>query len=82
MRGGDRAALQHTGSQVTDFSRLGAHLPLGHFSRFDPKVPHFSRKFPPGRRGFLMCNIGSSVDDDDDDGDDCRLVQRLHGRAG
>ena len=32
---------------VGHLSRFGAHLPLGHFSRFDPKVPHFSRKFPP-----------------------------------
>ena len=30
------------------FSRFGAHLPPGHVSRFDPKVPHFySRKDPP-----------------------------------
>ena len=29
------------------FSRFGAHLPPGHFSRLDPKAPHFSRKDPP-----------------------------------
>ena len=29
------------------FSVLGAHLHQVHVSRFDPKVPHFSRKFPP-----------------------------------
>ena len=29
------------------FSRFGAHLLLEHFSQFDPKVPHFSRKYPP-----------------------------------
>ena len=29
------------------FSNFGAHLHQVHFSRFDPKVPHFSRKFPP-----------------------------------
>eukprot|EP00964_Phaeocystis_antarctica_P057379 scaffold33951_cov43-Phaeocystis_antarctica.AAC.3 len=27
------------------FSRFGAHLPLGHFSQFDPKVPHFSHYY-------------------------------------
>ena len=32
---------------MTDFSRLGAHLVLDHFGRFDPKVPHFSRYYPP-----------------------------------
>ena len=33
------------------FSRFGAHLPLGHFSQFDPKVPHFSVYYvlPPGK---------------------------------
>ena len=25
---------------------LGAHLLQEHFSRFDPKVPHFSNKYP------------------------------------
>ena len=31
---------------MADFSRFGAHLPRRHFSRFDPKVPHFSNKYP------------------------------------
>ena len=30
--------LQQSCRQATDFSVLGAHLPLGHVSRFDPKV--------------------------------------------
>ena len=30
------------GAKATDFSRFGAHLYPVHFSRFDPKVPHFS----------------------------------------
>jgi hypothetical protein len=36
--------------QVTDFSRFGAHLQPLHFSRFDPKVPHFCRYSPPRGR--------------------------------
>ena len=32
---------------MANFSRLGANLIPDHFSRFDPKVPHFSRKYPP-----------------------------------
>jgi hypothetical protein len=35
------------GLQATDFSRFGAHLYPVHFSRFDPKVPHFSRYSSP-----------------------------------
>ena len=31
---------------MADFSRFGAHLPRGHFSRFGVKVPHFSNKDP------------------------------------
>ena len=30
------------GAKATDFSRFCAHLQPLHFSRFDPKVPHFS----------------------------------------
>ena len=33
-------------AKATDFSRFGAHLYPVHFSRFDPKVPHFSNSFP------------------------------------
>jgi hypothetical protein len=44
--------------QATDFSRFGAHLYLVHVSRFDPKVPHFSRSSPrwprSGRGGEKM----------------------------
>ena len=42
---------------VGHFSRFGAHLPQGHFSQFDPKVPHFSVYFPPVNEtyaAFLM----------------------------
>ena len=31
---------------MADFSRFGAHLVLDHVSRFDLKVPHFSRYDP------------------------------------
>ena len=42
MRVGGRAALYSTpGAKATDFSRFCAHLCPAHFSRFDPKVPHF-----------------------------------------
>ena len=47
---------------VGHFSRFGAHLPLGLFSRFDPKVPHFSRKYPsvtPTRRGSTCRSTAS-----------------------
>jgi hypothetical protein len=34
------------GVKATDFSRFCAHLQPLHVSRFDPKVPHFSREDP------------------------------------
>ena len=41
----DRAGVVHMG-QAANFSRLVPICTRVHFSRFDPKVPHFSRKFP------------------------------------
>ena len=41
------------------FSCLADYVPIcpaGHFSRFDPKVPHFSHKDPPVR--FVLLTAG------------------------
>ena len=47
MRGvGAAPHFSTPGAKATDFSRFGAHLRPARFSRFDPKVPHFSRYFP------------------------------------
>ena len=41
-RAARRSHFSTPGAKATDFSRFGAHLLPEHFSRFDPKVPHFS----------------------------------------
>ena len=40
------ALVGHKGRWAT-LAGLVPICPRGHVSRFDPKVPHFSRKFPP-----------------------------------
>jgi len=50
-RAARRSHFSTPGAKATDFSRFGAHLLPEHFSRFDPKVPHFSNQLTssPGR---------------------------------
>jgi hypothetical protein len=49
VRGPGVGAAPHfstPGAKRPTFSRFGAHLYPVHFSRFDPKVPHFSVYYP------------------------------------
>jgi len=56
---GPRRTLAHRGPSDRLLAGFGAHLYPLHFSRFDPKVPHFSVSSTPGWAARISGNIGT-----------------------